>query len=300
LVGRKCQDIRAVGGRGSVLPQNIGRSGGVYEEKYDGWGMLAYRDGAHVTLVSQAGRDHTRRFPAHVAAIASLSPDTLIPASDGDFPCKPTFLGKILTLSEGVCRSLDTRPRRSYRCPMPLPPRLPWQPPWLTVELLLLCILHEHRSAEQWKESKKEIPGLLKERERIRKAGWWLGAVFEYRETEEVARSMRVEFQSIELSDPGELDRALSTVKSGHAEALMVSSGNPVTFEKRADLIGFVLRNRLPSVYGVRAYVDEGGLMSYGPSLRSMFRRAATYVDKILKGAKLPTSPWSSRPNSNW
>src|SRR5262249_38363227 len=105
--------------------------------------------------------------PALVAAIASLSPDTLILASGRDFPCKRTFLGKILTLSEGVCRSLDTRPRRSYRCPMPLPPRLPWQPPWLTVER----ILHEHPRAEQWKESQKPIPGLLKERERIRKAG---------------------------------------------------------------------------------------------------------------------------------
>jgi bifunctional non-homologous end joining protein LigD len=54
------------------------RPGWVYEEKYDGWRMLAYKHGAEVRLVSRAGREHTRRFPGLVAAIASLSPATLV------------------------------------------------------------------------------------------------------------------------------------------------------------------------------------------------------------------------------
>src|SRR5215467_4194777 len=53
---------------------------------------------------------------------------------------------------------------------MPLPPRLPWQHPWLTVEVLLRSILHEHWTNEQWRKIRKEAPALLKERERIRKA----------------------------------------------------------------------------------------------------------------------------------
>jgi hypothetical protein len=56
---------------------------------------------------------------------------------------------------------------------MPLPPGLPWQHPWLTVQLLLRSILDEHCTNEQWKELKKEIPALLKERKRIRKAEWF-------------------------------------------------------------------------------------------------------------------------------
>ena len=56
---------------------------------------------------------------------------------------------------------------------MPLPPRLPWQHPWLTVQLLLRSIPYEHWTNEQWKEIRKEIPALLKERERIRKAEWF-------------------------------------------------------------------------------------------------------------------------------
>jgi len=56
-------------------------------------------------------------------------------------------------------------------------------------------------------------------------------------------------------------------------------------FSKRAEIASFAQKTRLPSMYGLKEYVDAGGLMSYGPSLPAMYRRAATYVDKILKGA---------------
>jgi hypothetical protein len=60
-----------------------------------------------------------------------------------------------------------------YRLPMLLPPRLPWQHPWLTVQLLLRRILHEPWPDDQWREIRKEIPTVLKERERIRKERWF-------------------------------------------------------------------------------------------------------------------------------
>ena len=55
---------------------------------------------------------------------------------------------------------------------------------------------------------------------------------------------------------------------------------------ERRRLVDLAAKNRLPAVYGLREYVDAGGLMSYGPNNADLFRRAATYVDKILKGAK--------------
>jgi putative ABC transport system substrate-binding protein len=97
---------------------------------------------------------------------------------------------------------------------------------------------------------------------------------------------MHVELQSIELSNLGEFDRVLSTVTNRRAQALMTASSNPVVVSKRADVVSFTLKNRLPSMYVVRDYVDQGGLMSYGPSVSAMYRRAAYFVDKILKGAK--------------
>ena len=69
------------------------------------------------------------------------------------------------------------------------------------------------------------------------------------------------------------------------ADALTVVS-TPVFDNQRRRLVELAARNRLPAVYTFRPYVDAGGLMSYGPDISDLFRRAATYVDKILKGVK--------------
>ena len=69
-------------------------------------------------------------------------------------------------------------------------------------------------------------------------------------------------------------------------QALIVPAGNPIILA-RLDLVArYAQQSRLPSIHGARQYVDAGGLMSYGPNTSDLFRRAATYVDKILKGAK--------------
>ena len=74
------------------------RAGWVYEEKYDGWRMLARKHGRDVRIVSRAGRDHTRRFPALVAAVARLAPPTLILARGK--------LGRIFQLADAVMNAL--------------------------------------------------------------------------------------------------------------------------------------------------------------------------------------------------
>ena len=112
------------------------------------------------------------------------------------------------------------------------------------------------------------------------------GNLLDYKETEAAARSLHVELQSVELFRGEDLDRAFSTVTKGRAQALIVPVGNPITVARKDKVAHFAQRSRLPSIYGVREYVDAGGLMSYGPSTADLFRRAATYVDKILKGAK--------------
>jgi putative ABC transport system substrate-binding protein len=66
----------------------------------------------------------------------------------------------------------------------------------------------------------------------------------------------------------------------------LTAFGSAVLFNERRRLVDLAAKNRLPAVYGLREYVDAGGLMSYGPDLADLFRRAATFVDKTLKGAK--------------
>jgi len=112
------------------------------------------------------------------------------------------------------------------------------------------------------------------------------GNVLDYRETEGAARSLRLQLQSVEVVRAEDLDRAFSAVTKERAQALIVPPLNPVAFSNRDKTASFAQKNRLPSIFAQREYVDAGGLMSYGPSTPDMHRRAATYVDKILKGAK--------------
>jgi putative tryptophan/tyrosine transport system substrate-binding protein len=111
------------------------------------------------------------------------------------------------------------------------------------------------------------------------------GAVLDYKEAESAARSLRLQLQSVEISRADDIDRAFSALTTGRAEALIVI-GSALTFTNRDQIASLAQKNRLPSMYGQRAYVDAGGFMAYGPDLADAWRRAATYVDKILKGAK--------------
>ena len=67
---------------------------------------------------------------------------------------------------------------------------------------------------------------------------------------------------------------------------MIVLPGNPVAFSKRAEIANFAQKNRRPPMYGLKEYAEAGGLMSHGPSLAVLYHRAATYVDKILKGTR--------------
>jgi putative ABC transport system substrate-binding protein len=99
------------------------------------------------------------------------------------------------------------------------------------------------------------------------------------------APAVGVEIQSVEVRSPDDFSAAFAAVSSSRVHA-MLALGNPINFKGRQLIADFALRNRLPSIYDERLFVDAGGLMSYAPSFTDSFRRAATYVDKILKGAK--------------
>jgi putative ABC transport system substrate-binding protein len=102
----------------------------------------------------------------------------------------------------------------------------------------------------------------------------------------EVARSLRIPLDGIECTDPPyDYGRALAGVEGGHRDALLQMT-SPVFFVDRQRLAAVALDHRLPSMFAVRQWVDEGGLMSYGASLTDMGRLAADYVDRIAKGAK--------------
>ncbi len=102
---------------------------------------------------------------------------------------------------------------------------------------------------------------------------------------EVAARALGVRPQFVEARGPENLDRAFSEMTRARAGALTALGSNLFLTERRR-LLDLAAKNRLPAVYSSREFVDAGGLMSYGPDGADLFRRAATYVDRILKGAK--------------
>jgi putative ABC transport system substrate-binding protein len=102
---------------------------------------------------------------------------------------------------------------------------------------------------------------------------------------EVAARALGVRLQVVEARGPADFDRAFSDMARARAGALTVLFSSTF-FNERRRLVDLAAKNHLPAVYVSRDFVDAGGLMSYGPNLADMFRRAATYVDRILKGAK--------------
>jgi putative ABC transport system substrate-binding protein len=105
------------------------------------------------------------------------------------------------------------------------------------------------------------------------------------REVEAAARAMKVRLHVVEARTPGEFAGALSAATRERAGALMALGGS-LFFANRARLVELAAQNRLPAMYSLREWAKAGGLMAYGANLRDNSRRAAGYVDRILKGAR--------------
>ena len=107
----------------------------------------------------------------------------------------------------------------------------------------------------------------------------------EFRETQRASRALQVQLQSLEVRQSGDFDNAFQAVERGRAEALIVF-GSRLMFRNRQRIGDFAAKNRLVMV-GVPSWLMEiGAILTYGPNVPELFRRSASYVDKILKGAK--------------
>jgi len=102
-------------------------------------------------------------------------------------------------------------------------------------------------------------------------------------EVEAAGRVMGVHISAVMVQDANELDRTFSVMAKGAVDGLVVDL---VLHEYRRRIADLAIRHRFPAVSGPREFAAAGGLMAYGPDYRDLFRRAATYVDKILKGVK--------------
>jgi len=113
----------------------------------------------------------------------------------------------------------------------------------------------------------------------------YAGMVARFRQTQGAAPAVGVGVRSVEVRDSRELESALETMGRERPDALLLLA-DPLTLSQRLRIVEFAAEARLPAIYEMSQFVDAGGLISYGPNVNALIRRSATYVDKILKGAK--------------
>jgi putative tryptophan/tyrosine transport system substrate-binding protein len=109
--------------------------------------------------------------------------------------------------------------------------------------------------------------------------------VAQLRETKIAAETSGILLVPVEVSSPDKVDSAFAMLGRESVEALLVPP-DTTFYSRRRQIADLAARTRLPAIYGYREHVEDGGLMSYGPDIPDQYRRAANYVDKILKGAQ--------------
>jgi putative tryptophan/tyrosine transport system substrate-binding protein len=110
-------------------------------------------------------------------------------------------------------------------------------------------------------------------------------SALEFKETQVAAQALGVTLQSMEVRGPEDFESAFLALARERANGLLTFA-HALTIPNRKQIADLAAKSRLPAMYGLTEFAEAGGLMAYGPNLSDLFRRAATYVDKILKGAK--------------
>ena len=111
-----------------------------------------------------------------------------------------------------------------------------------------------------------------------------ISAIF-LEETQDASRKLGIELQQLEARSPQEIERTFDRAASERSGALIVFD-DPVLWSYRAQIVALAAAQKIPAMYGYKDFVDDGGLISYGPDRPDQYRRTATFVDKLLKGAK--------------
>jgi putative ABC transport system substrate-binding protein len=255
---------------GLLTPSSPAGSGHLVEAFRQGFRELGYIEGKTFTLEARYGDGRSERLPELARELVGLKTDVLVTSTD-----VATAAVRRQTRTIPIVMVLSTDPvGTGFATSLARPGG----------NVTGLSNVATELGGKRLELLREVVPGLS------RVAFLWnpdvRGAVLDYKETEARARALRLELRSLEVSTGEDLDRAFAALMSERAQAFIVAPTSVVMFSKRAEIARFAQSNRLPSMYAAREYVDAGGLMAYGPSASAMFRRAAVYVDKILKGAK--------------
>jgi putative tryptophan/tyrosine transport system substrate-binding protein len=254
------------------LAPNLAASPHLHEAFRQGLRDLGYVEGQNIVIEYRSAEGKAERLPALAAELVALKVDVIVvPGTVGVLAAKQAtktipivFAVAADPVGSGLVTSL-ARPGGNVTGLSILTPELVGK----CLELLTQAVPGVSRVAVLWQPGGH---GERTDKDTLKGA-------------DVAARALGVRLQFVEAQGPADIDRAFSDMSRARAGALTVLGGG-MFFGVRRRLVDLAAKNRLPAVYPSREFVDAGGLLSYGPNLADLYRRAATYVDKILKGAK--------------
>ena len=255
------------------LSTNLASSPRHHEAFRQGLRDLGYVDGRNVVIEYRDAEGKPERIPALTAELVALRVDVIVvagstltarTAKQATSTLPIVFIAVGDPVGSGLVTSL-ARPGGNVTGLSGLGPELVAK----CLELLKQAVPGVDRVAVLW------VPGALGERTDKDML----------KEAEVAGRALGVQLQFVDARGLENFDKAFSDMTSARAGGLTVLPSARLLREHRR-LVDLAARNRLPAVYTSREFVDAGGLMAYGANLADLYRRAATYVDKVLKGAK--------------
>jgi len=254
------------------LAANVASNPHLKEAFRQGLRDLGYVEGRNLVIEDRDAEGKLERLPALAAELVALKVDVIVaPGTPGALAAKQAtrtlpivFASVGDPVGSGLVTSL-ARPGGNATGLSVVTPELVGK----CLELLKEAVPGVSRVAVLWQ------PGALGERT---EQDMHMGA-------EVAARTLAVRLQFVEARRAENLDKAFSDMTKGRAGALVVPATTMFIVERRR-LVALAAKHRLPAVYPWKEGVDAGGLMAYGASVADVFRRTATYVDRIVKGAK--------------
>jgi putative ABC transport system substrate-binding protein len=264
----QAQQAKKIPKIGYLLPSNSAATAHLLEAFRQGLRELGYVEGKTVVLEVRYGEGRAERLPEIARELVGVKVDVIVTATDVAIAAVKRETQTIPIVMANSSDPVSTGFVASLARP--------------GGNITGLSAISPDLSGKRMELLKEAVPALS------RVAFIWnpdvRGNVLDYQETERVASSLGLQLQSVEVVRTEDFERAFSAVTKGRAQALSMPAANPVAFANRSQIASFAQKNRLPSMFAQKEYVDAGGLISYGPSGTDMMRRAATYVDKILKG----------------
>jgi putative ABC transport system substrate-binding protein len=251
---------------GMMIGSSLSTSAHLVEAFRQGMRELGWVEGKNVELEIRAADGKFERFPAIVAELLHLRVDIIV---------APTMLA-----TKAAKNATSTVPIIMVVASDPLGQELVGNLARPGGNITGLSLMATEILPKQLEILKEAMPQAA--RVSVLRNGPALGAV---KELEGAARLLRIELQVLTAGSPEEIGDAFPAMIRGRSDAFLVVS-DPVFYLHRKRLAELAMKARLPGMFPVQEYVEAGGLMAYGASFRYNFRRAAVYVDKILKGSK--------------